>query len=220
MPVADIRSTHAGQAFCGGPEHACPGLDPGPFQIPRPERSRLKAGTSGRRWPWLEPPSQAVKVAIDTKNDHQQELEFMATRLRHLAIIVPDPETAAQFFEQAFDMKRAGSGRRGIYMSDGVMNVALLKKESDDEPIGLYHFGMWVDDLAESEKKVFDAGGTYLAGRPTSPNSYYEAKYKDPLGIVFDLTHTGWIGAAKEVVAEDVKDAPVKDAHVKDAAKA
>jgi lactoylglutathione lyase len=50
---------------------------------------------------------------------------------------------------------------------------------------------------------VFDAGGTYLAGRPTSPNSYYEAKYKDPLGIVFDLTHTGWIGATKEVVAKE-----------------
>src|SRR5436305_9412961 len=64
---------------------------------------------------------------------------FMATRLRHIAIIVPDPETAAQFFEQAFGMTRAGSGRRGIYMSDGVMNVALLKRETDDERIGLYH---------------------------------------------------------------------------------
>ena len=124
----------------------------------------------------------------------------MATRLRHIAIIVPDPEPAAQFFERAFDMKRVGSGRRGIYMSDGTMNVALLQKETPDEPIGLYHFGMWVDDLDAAEKKVFDAGGTYLAGRPTSANSYYEAKYKDPLGIVFDLTHTGWIGAVKDVV--------------------
>ena len=84
----------------------------------------------------------------------------MATRLRHIAIIVPDPETAAQFFEHAFDMKRAGTGRRGIYMSDGVMNVALLKRESDEEPIGLYHFGMWVDDLEAAEKKVLDAGGS------------------------------------------------------------
>jgi methylmalonyl-CoA/ethylmalonyl-CoA epimerase len=149
-------------------------------------------------------------VVFDAKKAHQQETRFMATHLRHIAIIVPDPEAAAQFFENAFDMKRAGSGRRGIYMSDGVMNVALLKRESDDEPIGLYHFGMWVDDLADAEKKVFDAGGTYLTGRPTSPNSYYEAKYKDPLGIVFDLTHTGWIGAAKEVVAKDAKDAVAK----------
>jgi methylmalonyl-CoA/ethylmalonyl-CoA epimerase len=68
---------------------------------------------------------------------------------------------------------------------------------------------MWVDDLDQAEKKVVDAGGKYLAGRPepakpgqpANAHSYYEAKYKDPLGIVFDLTHTGWIGAVKDVVA-------------------
>lgn len=124
----------------------------------------------------------------------------MATRLRHIAIIVPDAEKAAKFFEDAFGMTRAGSARRGIYMTDGTMNVALLGKEKDDEPIGLYHFGMWVDNLEESEAKVIKAGGKYLAGRPTSPNSFYEAKYQDPLGIVFDLTHSGWKGAVKEVV--------------------
>ena len=36
----------------------------------------------------------------------------------------------------------------------------------------------------------------------SSPSSFYEAKYKDPLGIVFDLTHTGWAGAVKDVVAK------------------
>jgi lactoylglutathione lyase len=123
-------------------------------------------------------------------------------KLRHIAIIVPDPEAAAKFFEQAFDMKRAGKARRGIYMSDGIINVALLKKESDEEEIGVYHFGMWVDDLDAAEKKVVEAGGKYLAGRPTSPNSYYEAKFTDPLGIVFDLTHTGWVGAVKDVIPQ------------------
>ena len=126
-------------------------------------------------------------------------------KLRHIALIVPDPEKAAKFFEDAFEMKIAGRARRGVYVSDGVMNVALLKQEGD-EKVGLYHYGMWVDDLDDAEKKVVKAGGSYLAGRPTSPQSYYEAKFKDPLGIVFDLTHTGWIGATKEVVAKD----PVK----------
>jgi lactoylglutathione lyase len=78
--------------------------------------------------------------------------------------------------------------------------VALLKKESEKEKVGIYHFGMWVDDLDAAEKKVVAAGGEYLAGRPSSPNSFYEAKYKDPLGIVFDLTHNGWAGATKDVV--------------------
>ena len=131
-------------------------------------------------------------------------------KLRHIALIVPDPEKAAKFFEEAFDMKVAGKARRGLYVSDGVMNVALLKQEGN-EPVGIYHFGMWVDDLDEAEKKVVKAGGSYLAGRPepapagqaTNAHSYYEAKFKDPLGIVFDLTHTGWVGAVKDVVAKN-----------------
>ena len=121
-------------------------------------------------------------------------------KLRHIAIIVPDPETSAQFFEKAFDFKRVGKARRGIYLSDGTMNVALLKIENEKERIGVYHFGMWVDDLAEAEKKVTQAGASYVGGRPTSPNSFYECKYQDPDGILFDLTHNGWVGAVKDVV--------------------
>ena len=59
---------------------------------------------------------------------------------------------------------------------------------------------MWVDDLDEAEKKATEAGATYISGRPTSPNSYYECKYQDPNGIVFDITHNGWVGAVKDVV--------------------
>ena len=92
-------------------------------------------------------------------------------KMRHIALIVPDPEAAAKFFESAFDLKRAGNARRGVYLSDGTINIALLKQEGN-EKVGLYHFGMWVDDLDASEKKVLDAGGTYLEGRPTSPNSW------------------------------------------------
>jgi lactoylglutathione lyase len=38
----------------------------------------------------------------------------MVARLRHIAISVPDPEKAAQFFEQAFGMKRAGKAGLGL----------------------------------------------------------------------------------------------------------
>jgi methylmalonyl-CoA/ethylmalonyl-CoA epimerase len=121
-------------------------------------------------------------------------------KLRHIAIIVPDPEVSAQFFEKAFDFKRVGKARRGIYLSDGTVNVALLQIENEQEKTGIYHFGLWVDDLAEAEKKATEAGATYLTGRPTSPNSFYECKYRNPDGIVFDLTHNGWVGAVKDVV--------------------
>ena len=39
-----------------------------------------------------------------------------------------------------------------------------------------------------------------LGRADNNPNTYYEVKYKDPDGVVFDLTHTGWVGAVKEVV--------------------
>ena len=130
------------------------------------------------------------------------------SRIRHIAIIVPDAEEAAKFYEQALGLKRAGTARRGIYLSDGVINVALLTREHADEKLGLYHFGVWVDDLDAAEKQVVDAGGTYLAGRPTSPNSFYEAKYRDPNGVVFDLAHHGWAGAAKDRGRQNVSRRP------------
>ena len=142
-------------------------------------------------------------------------------RLRHIAISVRDPEAAASFFEKAFGMTRAGNAMRGVYMTDGVMNVALLN--FGDEPIagfedqkdvcGLIHFGMWVDSVDETDAKVRAAGGSYLTGRKeTDPNVYYEVKYKTPEGIVFDLTESGWKGAAKDVLpapqAADAKVSP------------
>jgi methylmalonyl-CoA/ethylmalonyl-CoA epimerase len=133
-------------------------------------------------------------------------------KLRHIALSVSDPEAAAQFFEQAFGMRRAGKAMRGVYMTDGVMNVALLNFKDETVPgyaglkdvRGVIHFGMWVDNLEESEQKVREAGGTYLTGRKeTDPNVYYEVKYRTPDGIVFDLTESGWKGAIKDVVPAD-----------------
>jgi lactoylglutathione lyase len=125
----------------------------------------------------------------------------MVARMRHIALLVTDPETSAQFFEQAFGMQRAGKAGRGLYMSDGTINIALLKVDPEKEKAGLYHFGMWVDDLDQASEQVEQAGGTYLAGRPDqNPNTFYEVKYQGPDGVVFDLTHSGWRGAVKEVV--------------------
>src|ERR1700726_4288458 len=97
----------------------------------------------------------------------------MASKLRHIAISVRDPEAAAKFFEKAFGMTRAGNAQRGVYMTDGIMNVALL--DFGDEPIagfegqadvrGLIHFGMWVDSVEEADKTIKAAGGRPLSRR-------------------------------------------------------
>ncbi|MBB42466.1 MAG: glyoxalase [Rhodospirillaceae bacterium] len=121
------------------------------------------------------------------------------SKLRHIAIIVKNPEEAGNFFKEAFDMEIVGTARRGLYVSDGTMNIALLKQEHPDEALGIAHFGIWVDDLNSAEDRIKSAGGSYLTGRPKSPNSFYEAKFKTPAGQVFDVTHTGWAGAVKDV---------------------
>ena len=50
-------------------------------------------------------------------------------KLRHLAIVVNDLEASACFYEKIFDMTRAyESAGRAIYLTDGVMNLALLEQ--------------------------------------------------------------------------------------------
>lgn len=121
----------------------------------------------------------------------------MSERLRHIAITVRDAEKAAKFFENAFGMKRVRKGGRSIHLTDGVMNVALLQIKNSDESVGIAHFGIWVDDFESAEKKALDAGAVCVQGRPSINEGYYEAKYRSPDGLVFDLTHSGWPGAIK-----------------------
>jgi methylmalonyl-CoA/ethylmalonyl-CoA epimerase len=130
----------------------------------------------------------------------QHREEARMAKIRHIAIVVPDPEAARQFFEQALGLTLAGTARRGLYLTDGTINVALLKQEHPDEKLGIAHFGVWVEDLDDAEKRIAAAGGSYLTGRPTSPNSFYEAKFRSPSGQVFDVTHNGWAGAVRDVV--------------------
>jgi predicted enzyme related to lactoylglutathione lyase len=130
-------------------------------------------------------------------------------KLRHIAIAVKNPEKAAKFFEEAFGMTRAGSAQRGVYMTDGTMNVALLNFAGEPTPgfedqpdfEGVIHFGMWVDDVDAADAAIKKAGGSYMTGRhEVGPNVFYEVKYKTPEGFVFDVTANGWRGAVKEVV--------------------
>ena len=129
-------------------------------------------------------------------------------KLRHIALAVSDLETAKKFFEEAFDMEMVGKAATGVYMSDGTINIALLAREGrplgyeGEEPFyGIDHFGIWVDDINEACKKAEHAGAKHVMGEPTNnPNTFYEVKYRDPLGQIFDLTQNGWKGAVKEVV--------------------
>ena len=57
-------------------------------------------------------------------------------KLRHIALSVADPEKAADFYCEAFDMERCGKTdsplARGCYVTDGVITVALLDYKTDE----------------------------------------------------------------------------------------
>lgn len=131
----------------------------------------------------------------------------MAARLRHFAVVVRDLEKSAKFYEGVFGLKRVGQETldfaSAIYLSDGVINLALLnyfgKRGSglDDAKnyVGAHHFGFQVDDLAETQKKIEAAGGKFFfdLGNDAEKENF-ERKFKDPDGVIFDISKKGWQG--------------------------
>ena len=89
-----------------------------------------------------------------------------------------------------------------IYMTDGVINLALLnfsgaKGNNLEKPIGAIganHFGFQVDDAAETQKKIEAMGGTFFFDLGEERKGNFERKFKDPDGVVFDISEHGWIG--------------------------
>ncbi|NKB49659.1 MAG: VOC family protein [Alphaproteobacteria bacterium] len=125
-------------------------------------------------------------------------------KLRHFALSVPDPEAAAAFYEKAFGLERVGEndhpGATGVYLSDGVINLALLRYKTDEaagedrgkDYFGVHHFGFVVDDVAETSTRIEAAGGSHLSGEESNTGGFYEIKFRDPNGVIFDINHNGW----------------------------
>jgi hypothetical protein len=106
-----------------------------------------------------------------------------------------------------FELKRVGQEvldfASAIYLSDGVVNLALLNYTGergsglDDAKnfVGTHHFGFQVDDIATVQARIEAAGGTFffdLGDDPEKEN--FERKFKDPDGIIFDISRKGWLG--------------------------
>ena len=128
-------------------------------------------------------------------------------RLRHFAIVVRDLEQAAKFYEGVFELKRVGQETldfaSAIYLSDGTINLALLnyhgKRGSglDDAKnfVGANHFGFQVDDITAVQARIEAAGGTFFFDLgDDQEKENFERKFKDPEGIIFDISKKGWLG--------------------------
>jgi predicted enzyme related to lactoylglutathione lyase len=131
-------------------------------------------------------------------------------RLRHIAVVVRDLQKAAKFYETAFELERVGEETLdfadAVYLSDGVVHLALLNYKGErgsglknwQDFVGAHHFGFQVDDLEEAQKKIEAAGGTFFfdLGKDVEKENF-ERKFKDPDGVIFDISKKGWQGTRR-----------------------
>ena len=133
-------------------------------------------------------------------------------QLRHVAITTHDVEKTAKFYIDVFEMKEMGKindpGTTGCFLSDGVMNLAILKFKNDQAAgvergmgfRGVHHIGFEVEDLAAIADKLAAAGSTRrhdveqaLGVVDGQRKHNVEVKYTGPDGVMLDVSETGWI---------------------------
>jgi lactoylglutathione lyase len=127
-------------------------------------------------------------------------------QIKHIAIRTRDVQKTAAFYKEAFGLTQVGMGQNGVYLTDGHLNIAILKYQQgkDGEPLrlGVDHVGFQVEDVNTAVAQIES-----LRGRPSterievSPKdaaerqSYYEIKCVGPDEQVIDISSAGWVGA-------------------------
>ena len=131
-------------------------------------------------------------------------------RIKHIAIRTPDPEKTAEFYVNVFGLEEVGKAGSGLYLSDGYINLAILKsieQGGEESPrdvagyAGIDHLGFVVEDMDEISRKLEEEGAKPMnqrieMGSPHNPagQGYYEVKYRGPDQQVIDVSGSGWIG--------------------------
>ena len=131
--------------------------------------------------------------------------------IRHIAIASDHPGKAAEFYKSAFgfrELRRFGLDPNkpdeaprpsGVFLTDGTLNIAILKFSEDQlgkglDYTGIHHFGVVVDDVESWTRKLEAMGApTVESNLPASAHAEY--KFKGPDGVVFDITQSLWEGA-------------------------
>ena len=128
-------------------------------------------------------------------------------KLRHIALACQDPGKAADFYKTAFGWREVGRTGKdmtdpsGVVLSDGSINVTLLRFQTDQIGKGLayegfHHMGVVVDDV-EGERARLEAMGypCIVEAHEIPPGAQFEIKFRAPGDIVFDITDVAWPGS-------------------------
>ena len=135
-------------------------------------------------------------------------------KIKHIALSTQDVDATAKFYIDVFGMKEIAKvdspGASGYYLSDGDLNLAILKFKSDAVAgvergkawSGIHHIGFEVENLEDITAKLAAAGSrprddvnqALGVGHGRREGGNVEVKYTGPDGIMVDVSETGWVG--------------------------
>lgn len=144
-------------------------------------------------------------------------------KLRHIAIAAENPEAMADFYKNTFDFVEVGRPNGvladGVFLSDGTLNMAILKFKTDQlgkgiDYRGIHHFGILVDDVDAFSERLVSLGAEHYIdqGQQGHQAGYFEKKFYGPEHVLFDIAEHGWGGAAPLPEAGERSD-PAGDTH-------
>ena len=113
-------------------------------------------------------------------------------KIRHIALMCMNPEKLAKFYCEVFDMEVVECNRSGgVFLTDGYMNLALLKQQAVGKAPGLNHFGFHVEDAEEIARRISKWDVVGPEKRPAD-RMYAEQRATDPEGNNFDIAEGGF----------------------------
>ena len=136
------------------------------------------------------------------------------SRIKHIALSTQDPEKTARFYVDVFGLKQIGRvdhpAVSGFFLSDGELNLAVLKFKNDAvaggerDFSGIHHIGFQVESLEAIAERLAAAGSARRddvnealgVGHGEKRYANVEVKYGGPDGVMLDVSETGWVGTS------------------------
>jgi glyoxylase I family protein len=138
-------------------------------------------------------------------------------KIKHIALSTQDPDKTARFYIDVFGMKEIAKidspNASGFYLSDGDLNLAILKFKNDQAAgvergkgwSGIHHIGFQVDSLEATTERLAAAGSkprddvneALGVGHAEKRHANVEVKYSGPDNVMVDISETGWVGTSE-----------------------
>lgn len=130
-------------------------------------------------------------------------------QLRHLAIRTEEPEKLVAFYKEAFGFREVNEGMppaslqesRSFHLTDGYFELAILGNVPNQSPNGLYHFGIKVENMDETARKL-ESFQKHVQRRPAD-TSFAELRVSDIDGNLMDLSVHGFLSYQPVKSAKD-----------------